>query len=70
MYGACSAHGRDEKYLKGRVHLEDLDVDGRILLKWISKKQGEMIYIYIYIYIYTLFTWQKIVTGSGLLSTW
>jgi hypothetical protein len=42
MYGACSAHGRDEKYLKGRVNLEDLDVDGRILLKWISKKR----YIY------------------------
>jgi hypothetical protein len=37
----CSAHGTDEKYiqnlletLKGRDHIGDIGVDGRILLKW------------------------------------
>jgi hypothetical protein len=39
--GECSAHARDEKCLqmlveirKGRDHSEDLDIDGRIILKW------------------------------------
>jgi hypothetical protein len=34
MGGAFSAHGRDE----GRDHPEYLDVDGRIILKWILRK--------------------------------
>jgi hypothetical protein len=41
MGGACSTNGRDEKCvqkfwsenLKGRDHLEDLGVDGRIILE-------------------------------------
>jgi hypothetical protein len=40
MGGACSTYGRDEKSvqkiwlenLKGRVHLEDVGVDGNIIL--------------------------------------
>jgi len=28
------------EYLKGRDHLEDLGVDGKILLEWILRKQG------------------------------
>jgi hypothetical protein len=39
----CRTHGRDEKCIqssdrntmKGRSHLEDQNVDGRIILKWI-----------------------------------
>jgi hypothetical protein len=38
MYGFCSAHGSDDKFIlvgkpEGRRHLGDLGVDGRILLK-------------------------------------
>jgi hypothetical protein len=41
MRGACSTHKRDEKLiqnfwsenLKGRNHIEDIDIDGRIILK-------------------------------------
>jgi hypothetical protein len=29
--------------LKGRDHLGDIDVDGRIILKWISEKYGMMV---------------------------
>jgi hypothetical protein len=28
------------EHLKGRDHLGDLDADGKMLLKWILKKQG------------------------------
>jgi len=42
MGGACSMHGRDKnaykilvENMKGRGHLEDLGIDGRITLKWI-----------------------------------
>jgi hypothetical protein len=44
MSGACSMHGRNEKHnnwldnLKGRDHLGDLYVDGRIMLDCNLKK--------------------------------
>lgn len=44
---ACSVHGADEKCVQnrlkdhlGRDHSADLDVDGRILLKWVLRKRG------------------------------
>jgi hypothetical protein len=41
MGGACDTQGRDRKSiqenLKERYHLEDLDIDGRIIIKWILK---------------------------------
>jgi hypothetical protein len=48
MGGPRSTHGRDEKMhitfwlenLNGRKHLEDLNVDGKIILEWILGKQG------------------------------
>ena len=44
--GACSAYGGLERCIQGfwwgdlreRYHLEDVGVDGRIILKWIFKK--------------------------------
>jgi hypothetical protein len=33
------------KYLKGRGHLEDLGVDGRIILEWILGKQDRKAWI-------------------------
>jgi hypothetical protein len=41
--GACSAHGGSELHTRSwlgilKDHGEDLDVDGRIILKWILKK--------------------------------
>jgi len=48
MNGTCSTNG-DEKYiqslvenLKGRGHLEDTDIDGRIIFKWILRKHNMM----------------------------
>jgi hypothetical protein len=43
MDGACSTHGRDEKCMpnfgqEGRDHLEDLDVDEKIILELILRK--------------------------------
>jgi hypothetical protein len=46
MGGACSTYGRGEKFittfwseiLKGRNYLEDLGVDGKIILKRILEK--------------------------------
>jgi hypothetical protein len=44
MIVGCSTHGREEKHnslfgnLKGIDHLEDLVVDGRIILEWILGK--------------------------------
>ena len=45
MGGACSTYGERRVAagcwwgnLRERDHLEDVDVDGRIILKWISRK--------------------------------
>ena len=45
MGAACSTYGGKESYVwglsaetKGKNHLEDIGVDGRILLKWILNK--------------------------------
>jgi hypothetical protein len=45
--------------LKGRDHLENIDVDGRVILKWILKKYGGRVY--------TRFIWLGIGTSGGLL---
>jgi hypothetical protein len=34
MSGACSTHGRGEKYIQ-RNRLEDIGLDAKILLQWI-----------------------------------
>jgi hypothetical protein len=45
--------------LKGTDQFGDLEVDGRIILKWILKKQGMRVY--------TEFIWLKIRTSDGVL---
>jgi len=48
MGGACSAHGGWERRIQGfgggnlreRDHLGDPGVDGKIILRWIYRKQG------------------------------
>jgi hypothetical protein len=59
MSGACRTHGRDEKFvvfwlenLKGRDHSEDMDIDGRIILGWVLRKQGGKVW--------TGFVWLRI----------
>jgi len=48
----------DEK-LKGRVHSENLDVDGKIILEWTLRKQGRKVW--------TGCIWLRTGTSGGLL---
>jgi len=51
MGGACGSYGREDKYsilvenLKERKSMENLHVDGRIILKRILKKWNNRLYI-------------------------
>jgi hypothetical protein len=46
------------KNVKGRDHLEEPGVDGRIILEWILRKQGGKVWIG--------FIWIRIRTSDGL----
>ena len=47
MGGACGTYGREESYIQGyggeryRKNLQNLGVDGSIILEWILKKSVE-----------------------------
>ena len=65
MGGACSTYeGRVHVYtecwwgdLRGKDHLEDTGVDGRIILRWIFRKWGVMAW--------TRSIWLRTETGGG-----
>jgi hypothetical protein len=67
MNGACSAYGEEERRgvyagfwwanLRERDHLKDPDVDGRIILRWISRKWD--------VGVWTVSSWLSIGTGVG-----
>ena len=67
MGGACSAYGGEERCIQGfggeawgeRVHLEEVDVDGRIILRSIFRKMD--------VEAWTLLIWLRIGTVGGLL---
>ena len=66
MGGACSTYGGGERRvqvfwgnLRGRDHLGDADVDGRIILKWLFRKWG--------VGVWNGSSWLRIGTGSGFL---
>jgi hypothetical protein len=44
VMGACSSYVRQESYVDGfgeeRVHLEELGIDGKIILQWIYQEVG------------------------------
>jgi len=65
MGGACSAYGRVERRIQGfdgghlreRDHLEDPDVDRRIILRWVFRKWD--------VGVWTGSSWLRIGTGGG-----
>jgi hypothetical protein len=66
MSGTSSTHGRGDKSqklllvnVKGRDHLENSRVDGRIILEWILKKYDGKVW--------NGFIWLGVGTGGGLL---
>ena len=65
MDGACSTHGGEEMCTQGfllgkpegKSHLEDPGIDGRIILRWIFRKEVGMAWIGL--------IWLRTGTGGG-----